>query len=76
MLGKREVEQQGDVYRIRAQQELARDWRRAKRDAATARSFYQRISGFDEVDVHLRELARIHEPAPRKPRPRRYYRWW
>ena len=50
VLGRREVEQQGDVYRIRAQQELARDWRRAMRDADIARSFYRRIPGFDEAD--------------------------
>jgi hypothetical protein len=72
VLGNREVEQQGDVYRIRAQRELASDWRKAKRDADMARRFYHRIPGFDEVDAHLRELERIHAPAPRRPR---YYRW-
>ncbi len=76
VLGNREVEQEGDAYRIRAQQELARDWRRAKRDADTARSFYRRIPGFGEVDGHLKELEKIHAPAPKKPRPRRYIRWW
>jgi tetratricopeptide (TPR) repeat protein len=75
VLGRREVEQQGDVYRIRAQQELARDWRQAMRDADVARGFYRRIPGFDEADRHLRELARIHAPAPRRPRARRPYRW-
>jgi hypothetical protein len=66
-LGRREVEQQGDVYRIRAQQELPRDWRRAMRDADVARGFYRRISGFDEADRHLRTLDQIRPPAPRKP---------
>jgi hypothetical protein len=75
VLGPREVQQQGDVYRIRAHQELARDWRQAKRDADVARAFYQRIPGFDEADRHLRELSRIHAPAPRKPPTRRVYRW-
>jgi hypothetical protein len=69
------VEQQGDVYRIRARQELPRDWRQAKRDADTARAFYQRIPGFDQAGLHLRELDKIHAPAPRKPRARRSYRW-
>jgi hypothetical protein len=72
VLGPREVEQQGDVYRVRAHQELARDWRQAKRDADVARALYRRISGFDEADRHLRELNRIHAPAPRR---RRVYRW-
>jgi hypothetical protein len=75
VLGPREVEQQGDVYRIRAHQELARDWRQARRDADVARALYQRIPGFDEADRHLRELDRIHAPAPRKPHTRRIYRW-
>src|ERR1017187_1418608 len=75
VLGPREVEQQGDVYRIRAHQELAHDWRQAKRDADVARALYQRIPGFDEADRHLRELDRIHAPSPRKPRTRKVYRW-
>jgi hypothetical protein len=75
VLGRREIEQQGDVYRIRAQQELARDWRRAVRDANVARGFYKRIPGFDEADRHLRALDQIHPPAPRKPRPRRFFPW-
>jgi hypothetical protein len=75
VLGRREVEQQGDVYRIRAQQELARDWRRAMRDADVARSFYRRIPGFDEADRHLRALDQIRPPAPRKPVKRRGFPW-
>jgi hypothetical protein len=75
VLGPREVEQQGDVYRIRAHQEVARDWRQAKRDADVARALYQRIPSFDEADRHLRELNRIHAPAPRRPYTRRVYRW-
>ena len=75
VLGRREVEQQGDVYRIRARQEWARDWRQARRDADVARGFYRRIPGFDEVNRHLRELDQMHAPAPRKPRARRSSRW-
>jgi hypothetical protein len=75
VLGRREVEQQGDVYRIRAQQELARDWRQAMRDADVARGFYRRIPGFNEAERHLRELDRIHAPAPRRARTRRVSRW-
>jgi hypothetical protein len=75
-LGRREVEQQGDVYRIRAQQEISQNWRQAVRDATQARSFYWRIPGFDEADRHLRELDRIHPPAPRKPPPQRKWFAW
>ncbi len=74
-LGRREVEQQGDVYRIRAQQESAHNWKLAMHDADLARGFYRRIPGFDEADRHLRELDRIHAPVPRKPTPRRWYLW-
>jgi eukaryotic-like serine/threonine-protein kinase len=74
VLGRREVQQQGDVYRIRAQQLLRTEWKQAVRDAAVARAYYRRIPGFDEADEHLRELDRIHAPAP-KPRPRRYFGW-
>jgi hypothetical protein len=54
---------------------LARDWRQAKRDADVARALYRRIPGFDEADRHLRELDRIHAPAPRQARSRRPSRW-
>jgi hypothetical protein len=74
-LGSREVEQQGDVYRLRALQELPRDWRQAKRDAALARAFYQRIPDFDLAGRHLRELDRVHAPAPRRPRTHKVARW-
>ena len=74
-LGRREVEQQGDVYRIRAEQQAPRDYRQAKQDADTARSFYRRIPGFDDADRHLRSLDNIRPPEPRKPRPGRLFRW-
>jgi len=72
--GSREIEQQGDVYRIRARRELSRNWRQAVRDAAIAKALYRRIEGFNETGRHLKELEQIHAPV-RKPRPRRYY-WW
>src|SRR5260370_25572375 len=53
-LGRCEVEQQGDVYRIRAQQERAHNWKLAMHGADLARGFYRRIPGFDEADRHLR----------------------
>jgi hypothetical protein len=74
-LGRREVEQQGDVYRIRAQQEQARDWQKAMSDADSARGFYRRIAGFDEADRHLRELEQIRGPAARAAVKRRPARW-
>ena len=75
VLGRREVEQQGDAYRLRARREWPRQWREAMRDAATARDFYQRIPGFDEADAHLRELDRIRPSAVRTARARRSYSW-
>ena len=75
VLGRREVEQQGDAYRLRARREWPREWRLAMSDAATARAFYERIPGFDEADVHLRELERIRPPAVRTVRARRSSSW-
>ena len=72
--GSREIEQQGDVYRIKARRELSHDWRQAKRDADIARALYRRISGFNETDRHLKELEQIHAPV-RRSRARRSYRW-
>ena len=74
VLGRREIEQQGDGYRIFAQQELAHNWRQATRDAQVARAFYRKVAGFGEVDQHMRDLRRIHAPV-RKPRTWRSYRW-
>lgn len=75
-LGRREVEQQGDVHRIAAQQELAANPRKAVALAARARAYYSRVRGYNEVDDHLRQLERIRMPAPRKPRPpRRMFAW-
>jgi len=58
-LGRREIEQQGDAYRLRAGRDATRQPQRAWKDARQARALYERIRGFDRVDAHLRELARI-----------------
>ena len=67
VLGKREIEQQGDAYRLRAARRAATEPQLARRDADSARGFYQRIRGFDRVDQHLRELAQLRfvRKAPR-----------
>lgn len=54
--GRREIEQQADAYRMRAEKEAPAAPRRAWQDAQTARGLYQRIAGFGQVDQHLREL--------------------
>jgi eukaryotic-like serine/threonine-protein kinase len=59
VLGLREVQQQGDVYRFRAQQVMRNDPRQALRDIAIARAFYLRVPGYDESEEHLRQLDRL-----------------
>jgi hypothetical protein len=74
MLGRREIEQKGDAYRLRAQEEAAaRQWDGAEKDAREARRQYQQIPGFDQVEAHLRELDAIHRPVAKKAR--RPARW-
>jgi len=73
-LGSREIEQEGDAFRLRALEEArVQEWDEAAKDVQLARRQYQRIPGFDQVDAHLRELDRIHRPAPRKARRQL---WW
>jgi len=55
-LGRREIEQQADAYRIRAERELRTSPSAAAKDAKTARGLYERIPGFDQADQHLRDL--------------------
>jgi hypothetical protein len=73
VLGKREIEQQGDAYRLLAARLAATEPQLARRDADSARGFYQRIRGFDRVDQHLRELAQLRfvRKAPRNAGERR-----
>ena len=68
-LGRREIEQQGDAYRQRALSEFGLYPKQAKIDAARARSFYDRVRNFDQVETHLKELSRLQK------KPRRLHRW-
>jgi hypothetical protein len=74
-LGRREIEQQADAYRIRAEGELNSDLSAALQDAKTARSLYERIPGFDQADEHRVDLDTIHAPVAKKVKPRRPRRW-
>jgi hypothetical protein len=74
MLGRREIEQEGDAYRLRASREAdAGEWDDAEKDVQEARRRYLSIPGFDQVDAHLRELGEIHRPVTK--RLRRPGRW-
>jgi hypothetical protein len=74
-LGKREIEQQGDAYRLAALQQLKADPRKAVALAAKARGFYERVRGFNEVDGHLRELDKVRMPVLKQAKAKRSYRW-
>jgi eukaryotic-like serine/threonine-protein kinase len=63
-LGAREIEQQGDAYRLRAERLRNVRPRQAWADGQQARAFYSRIAGFDLVPEHRRELAAFRSPAP------------
>ena len=74
-LGPREIEQQGDAYRLRALDEFENfEWDAAERDAQEARRQYQRIPRFDQADAHLREVDSIHRPSSVK-KARKAVRW-
>jgi eukaryotic-like serine/threonine-protein kinase len=73
ILGRREIEQKGDAWRLQALDEFENfDWNAAERDAKAARREYEIIPGFDQVDAHLRELNSIHRPVKKT---RRTSRW-
>lgn len=75
VLGRREIEQKGDAYRLRALNEFGNlEWDAAERDAQQARRQYLSIPGFDQADAHLREVNSIHRPPPTK-KPRKAIRW-
>ncbi|HKE25711.1 MAG TPA: serine/threonine-protein kinase [Bryobacteraceae bacterium] len=75
-LGRREIEQKADGYRLRAQREAARQPQQAWRDVREARALYERIPGFDQADMHVKELARIRYGTTRRTaRPVRRTRW-
>ncbi len=67
VLGPRELEQQADAWRIRAESEAAAKPQLARRDAQIAQTQYQKIRGFGQVDAHLNELTHLHYGAGRKP---------
>jgi eukaryotic-like serine/threonine-protein kinase len=64
--GPREIEEQADACRIRAQQLASSNPREAWNAAQQARALYRRVAGFDRADEHLNELARIHQPGAKK----------
>jgi hypothetical protein len=75
-LGRREIEQQADAYRMSAERGAARHPRQAWKDVQTAKRIYERVRGFDQVEMHLKELARIRYGAPRRQsKPPRRSRW-
>ncbi len=73
-LGPREIEQQGDAYRLRAEQELRYDPAAAVADAKRARGFYERITGFDRANEHLRALGKMKPPV-KQAKYRKARRW-
>jgi tetratricopeptide (TPR) repeat protein len=73
--GPREIEAQGDAYRIRAQQVAGSAPREAWQAAQTARALYRKVGDFDRVKEHLQELATIHQPIARKALAHRSHRW-
>jgi hypothetical protein len=75
VLGRREIEQEGDAYRLRALDEFENfEWDAAERDAREARRQYEHIPGFDQVDAHLREVNSIRRPSSLR-RSRKAGRW-
>jgi predicted Ser/Thr protein kinase len=66
--GPREIEEEADAYRRRAEQVQLSAPREAWQDAQTARALYRKLGGFDKAEEHLKELARIHEPSVRRAR--------
>ncbi len=77
--GPREIEEQADAWRIRAQQVERSAPREAWQSAERARSLYRKLGNFDRVGEHLRELAAIHAPAAKNAKKtiatRRSRRW-
>jgi eukaryotic-like serine/threonine-protein kinase len=73
VLGRREIEEKGDAWRLEALDEFENfEWDAAERDAHAARVQYELIPGFDQVDAHLREVNSIRRPVKKG---RRVVRW-
>jgi hypothetical protein len=70
-LGPREIEQQGDAWRMRAEREAAQRPQLARHDAQNANALYERVRNFDQVEAHLNALQHLRYGAVRKPVPRR-----
>ncbi len=73
--GPRDIEEQADAWRIRAQQLQSSNPRQSWEAAQQARTLYWHIAGFDKADERLKELARIHPPSPKKTYAVRSGRW-
>src|SRR5262249_19013650 len=72
----REIEQQADAFRRRAERESAAGSRQEARvDAGRARGLYAQIRGYDLADQHLISLGRLIAAAPPRHR-RRGLRLW
>jgi eukaryotic-like serine/threonine-protein kinase len=71
--GPRELEEQADAYRIRAQQLEPGAPREAWQAAQMARPLYRKLGDFDRAQQHLQELALIHPPSRKTTR--RRTRW-
>lgn len=70
-LGRREIEQEADAWRIRAEREAAQRPQLARHDAQNAKAQYERIRDFDQVEAHLSALRQLRYGAGRRPAPRR-----
>jgi hypothetical protein len=73
-LGRREIEEQGDVYRLRSLNEAARQPRQSHADAQQALAIYARVPGFDQADRHARELKRTRSAGTSRAARRRSWR--
>jgi eukaryotic-like serine/threonine-protein kinase len=67
IIGRREIEQQGDAYRLAALRESAASPQTAWQHAQMARAAYERVRGFNHVEDSLHALDRIHRPVARRP---------
>jgi tetratricopeptide (TPR) repeat protein len=67
-LGPREIEEQADAYRIRAQQIQSSAPREAWQAAQMARTLYRKLGKFDRSQAHLQELASIRQTTAKERR--------
>lgn len=62
-LGPREIEEEADAWRIRAQQLRASNARGSREAARQAIALYRRVSPFDKSNERLKELKTLSQPA-------------